>query len=282
MDFIQFDLNQFITRALEEDLREGDHTSLACIPEEAMGKAQLLVKEKGVLAGMEIAREIFRHIDPEMVFHELMKDGAAIQPGDIAFTIEGRSQDILKGERLALNCMQHMSAIATKTNEMTSLIEGTGAKILDTRKTTPGLRALEKWSVKIGGGHNHRFGLFDMIMIKDNHIDYAGGIPQALDRTEAYLKSKGLDLKIEIEARDMDEVNAILASGKADRIMLDNFSPATTREAVKLIDGRCETESSGGITETTIRDYAECGVDYISIGALTHTVKNLDLSLKAI
>ena len=279
---MQEELNEFIERALHEDVKDGDHTSLACIPADAMGKANLLVKENGILAGMDLAALIFQKVDERIVMNPLLKDGDPIAIGDIAFTIEGPANSLLTAERLVLNCMQRMSGIATKTHEINKLIEGTKAKVLDTRKTTPGVRLLEKWAVKIGGGTNHRFGLYDMMMIKDNHIDFAGGIKQAIEKAVSYQESKGLSLKIEVEARDLKEVEEILAVGQIHRIMLDNFSYKDTRIAVEMIDGKYETEASGGITEETIRAHAECGVDFISVGALTHSVTSLDLSLKAI
>lgn len=275
-------LNKLIELAIAEDIGDGDHTSLACIPKNAIGKAQLLVKENGILAGMEIAEKVFFSIDSSLKFTPLLKDGTPIKVGDVAFMVEGLSQSILKAERLVLNFMQRMSGIATKTNYYVSLLEGLPTKILDTRKTTPGLREIEKMAVKIGGGQNHRMGLYDMIMIKDNHIDYAGGIENAIKTTQAYLKENNKFLKIEIEARNLDELHQILSVGGVDIIMLDNFSYTDLRTAVKLIDGNYKTEASGGITEKTIRNYAECGVDFISVGALTHQINSLDLSLKAI
>jgi len=276
------DLKEFILRSLSEDLGDGDHSSLACIPPEARGKAKLLVKEKGILAGMRIAEILFEVIDTDFHFEPLIHDGTLVSPGDIAFFLSGKQQSILKAERLVLNIMQRMSGIATSTYQYTSLLSGLKTRILDTRKTTPGLRFLEKEAVRIGGGLNHRMGLYDMIMLKDNHIDYAGGIENAISRTRNYLKEKNLDLKVEIEARNIEDVKRIITSGGADRIMLDNFGLKETAEAVKIIDGRYETESSGGITIDTIRSYAECGVDFISIGALTHHIRSLDMSLKAI
>ncbi|MCW3070946.1 MAG: hypothetical protein JWO44_836 [Bacteroidetes bacterium] len=277
-----FSIPQFISRALAEDIGDGDHTSLACIPQDATGKAKLLVKENGILAGVELALQIFKAVDPALKVKILLKDGSRIKTGDIVLTVEGRSQSILVAERLVLNCMQRMSGIATKTNTLVALCKGTKAKVIDTRKTTPNLRGLEKWAVVIGGGANHRIGLYDMILIKDNHIDYAGGIPQAIKAANEYLKANKKKLKIEIEARDLDEVKQILAVGKVHRIMLDNFGYADIRKAVKLIGGKYETEASGGINEKTIRNFAKCGVDFISVGALTHHIKSLDLSLKAI
>ena len=278
---MQEEINEFIERALHEDVRDGDHTSLACIPRDAMGKAYLLVKENGILAGMELAKHIFQKVDERIVMNPLLKDSDSIAVGDIAFTVKGPSYSLLTAERLVLNCMQRMSGIATKTHEINKLIEGTKAQVLDTRKTTPGIRILEKWAVKIGGGTNHRFGLYDMMMIKDNHIDFAGGIKQAIEKAINYQKNKNLSLKIEVEARDLQEVKEILDIGKIHRIMLDNFSYEDTRTAVNMINGKYETEASGGITEETIRAHAECGVDFISVGALTHSVSSLDLSLKA-
>jgi nicotinate-nucleotide pyrophosphorylase (carboxylating) len=274
-------LRDFILRCLEEDVGDGDHSSLACIPADAYGKARLLVKENGVLAGGQVADEVFRMVDNDLKFEPFIKDGTKIVPGDVVFHISGRIQSILKAERLVLNIMQRMSGIATGTNQYVEKLKGLRTKILDTRKTTPGMRFLEKEAVRIGGGLNHRMGLYDMIMLKDNHIDYAGGIENAVRSTGDYLKRTGRKLKVEIEARNLDDVRKILETGGIDRIMLDNFSISETREAVKIIGGRYETESSGGITLDTIRGYAECGVDYISSGALTHHIKSLDMSLKA-
>jgi nicotinate-nucleotide pyrophosphorylase (carboxylating) len=271
----------FIHLAFAEDVRDGDHSSLACIPQEKIGRAHLLVKDQGIIAGVQLAEWIFDSIDPTLKVKTLLKDGAKVAQGDIVFTVEGCPISILTAERLVLNCMQRMSAIATKTNEYVALVKGTKTTILDTRKTTPGIRILEKWAVKIGGGSNHRFGLYDMIMLKDNHIDYAGGITKAIEKTHTYLKEKNLNLKIEVEARDLNEVKEIMSVGGVNRIMLDNFTPAETIIALQLINGTFETESSGGITDQTIRSYAECGVDFISVGALTHSVYNMDLSLKA-
>ena len=273
---------EFIIRSLAEDIGDGDHSSLACIPGEATGKAQLLIKGKGVLAGIRIAREIFSIVDKDLILDVISDDGTSVVPGDIAFFLSGRQQSILKSERLTLNIIQRMSGISTSTREYVKQLEGLKTKILDTRKTTPGFRFLEKEAVSIGGGINHRMGLYDMIMLKDNHIDYAGGIEKAIISTRDYLMKNHLNLKVEIEARNLDEVRTILSVGLVDRIMLDNFSISDTLIAVKEISGRCETESSGGITLTTIRSYAECGVDFISIGALTHHIKSLDMSLKAI
>ncbi|SOC81477.1 nicotinate-nucleotide pyrophosphorylase [carboxylating] [Salinimicrobium sediminis] len=271
-----------IENALREDVGDGDHSSLACIPADARGKAKLLVKDTGILAGVEFARRVFEKVDPQLKIEVQMEDGSRIKPRDIVFYVEGASRSILKAERLVLNAMQRMSAIATKTRTFVDKLEGTNTHILDTRKTTPGIRALEKWAVKIGGGENHRFGLFDMIMLKDNHIDYAGGIDTAITKTKTYLKENNMDLKIIVEARNLNEIKQILKAGGVNRILLDNFNYDETKEAVALINGRCETESSGGITPETARKYAECGVDFISSGALTHSVYNLDLSLKAV
>jgi len=275
-------LQSFIDAALAEDIGDGDHSSLASVPATATGSARLLVKEEGILAGMEVAIQEINTVDPELEFKAILKDGDAIVPGMEAFRIHGKAQSILKAERLVLNLMQRMSGVATQAHTISERIAGTSAKVHDTRKTTPLLRELEKWAVRIGGGHNHRFGLYDMIMLKDNHIDYAGGIPQAIAATRKYLKETNRDLKVEVEARDLEEVKIILETGGCDRIMLDNFNYEDTRTAVALIGDACETESSGGITLDTIRGYAECGVDYISVGALTHSVKSLDLSLKAV
>jgi nicotinate-nucleotide pyrophosphorylase (carboxylating) len=277
-----FNVNQFIADALLEDKGEGDFTSLSCIPEKAKGKAHLLVKENGILAGVELALEIFNHIDKTLKITVFIKDGAAVKKGDVAFNVSGNAQSILLAERLVLNCMQRMSGIATTTNRLVQKCKGTKAQVIDTRKTTPNFRGLEKWAVLIGGGANHRIGLYDMILIKDNHIDYAGGIPQAIEAATNFLKLKKKKLKIEIEARSFEDVQTILSIGKVNRIMLDNFTIANIKKAVKLIANKYETEASGGITEETIRDYAKCGVDFISVGALTHSIKSLDLSLKAI
>jgi nicotinate-nucleotide pyrophosphorylase (carboxylating) len=275
-------LREFILRSLAEDIGDGDHSSLACIPEDAKGKAKLLVKESGVLAGVRVAAEIFRTIDEDLKCEIFLYDGTNVKPGDIAFFVTGSQRSILKAERLILNIMQRMSGIATSTREYTEKIKDLKTKILDTRKTTPGFRSLEKEAVRIGGGMNHRMGLYDMIMLKDNHIDYAGGIEKAIAGTRNYLSKKNLNLKVEIEARNLEDVRQILSVGLVDRIMLDNFSIMDTQAAVREIGGRCETESSGGITLSTIRSYAECGVDFISVGALTHHVISLDMSLKAI
>ncbi len=280
----QFDkeIELIIANAIREDVGDGDHSSLACIPATSQGKAKLLVKDEGVIAGVEFAKKVFHFVDPKMEIETLIEDGNHVKYGDIVFYVTGASQSILKAERLVLNAMQRMSAIATKTREFVDLLEGTGTKVLDTRKTTPGIRALEKWAVKIGGGENHRFALYDMIMLKDNHIDFAGGITKAIDKTKQYLKDTNRDLKIIVEARNLDEIKEILKSEGVYRILIDNFNYEDTREAVRLIGDKCLTESSGGINENTIRDYALCGVDYISSGALTHSVYNKDLSLKAV
>jgi nicotinate-nucleotide pyrophosphorylase (carboxylating) len=276
------ELDLIIKNAIREDVGDGDHSSMACIPASAKGKAMLLVKDKGIIAGVEFAKKVFQYVDSNLVVEELVKDGASVKFGDIVFYVSGSSQSILKAERLVLNGMQRMSAIATKTNYFVKLLEGTNTKILDTRKTTPGIRALEKWAVKIGGGENHRFALYDMVMLKDNHIDFAGGITKAIQKTQQYLSDKKLDLKIIVEARNLQEVEVILQSNGIYRILLDNFSFADTQKAVKMIGDKCLTESSGGINEETIRKYAECGVDFISSGALTHSIYNMDLSLKAV
>ena len=275
-------IEDLLKQALQEDIQDGDHSSLACIPAEATGNCHLLVKQAGIIAGIEVAKQVFNMVDSRLNFNQLLNDGDTIKPGDIAFTIEGSRQSLLKGERLALNYMQRMSGIATSTKEYSQLINHTSCKLLDTRKTTPNNRVFEKIAVKIGGGFNHRFGLYDMIMLKDNHIDFAGGIEQAIKKTNRYLVDNKLDLKIEIEVRNFQELKEVLATGNVDRIMLDNFSVEDTREALKLINGTYETESSGGIDKTTIKAYAETGVDFISVGALTHQINSLDLSLKAI
>jgi len=275
-------IHQFISNALAEDVGDGDHTSLATIPGNTKGKAKLLVKDSGILAGVELAVEIFKQVDSTLKVDVFLRDGAVIKPKDIVLEVEGDAKSILTAERLVLNCMQRMSGIATKTHEIVELLKGTKAKVLDTRKTTPGLRYLEKWAVKIGGGVNHRFGLYDMILIKDNHVDYSGGIKQAIDNTHKYLQEKNKKLAIEIEVRNLDELEQVLQTDGVDRVLLDNFNFDDLREAVKRIGERFVTEASGGITIDNIRQYAECGVDYISVGALTHSVKSLDLSLKAI
>jgi nicotinate-nucleotide pyrophosphorylase (carboxylating) len=275
-------LSEFILRSLAEDLGDGDHSSLACIQPETEGKAKLLIKEKGILAGIRVASVLFSVIDKDLEIELILDDGSEIVPGDIAFYVYGRQLSILKSERLVLNILQRMSGIATSTNEYVHKLKGLRTKILDTRKTTPGFRFLEKEAVRIGGGVNHRMGLYDMIMLKDNHIDYAGGIENAISKTRKYLEKNKLNLKVEIEARSLEDVKKIISAGGVDRIMLDNFNIEQTLLAVNLISGRFETESSGGITLSTIRSYAECGVDFISVGALTHHVKSLDMSLKAI
>jgi len=278
----QNELHLIIQNGIREDVGQGDHSSLACIPSDAQGKAKLLVKDEGIIAGVEFAKMIFKQVDENLSVETFINDGKAVQYGDIVFHVTGNSQSILKAERLVLNSMQRMSAIATKTKKFVDLVEGTTAKILDTRKTTPGFRATEKWAVKIGGGENHRFALYDMIMLKDNHIDFAGGISLAIQKTKQYLLDNQLDLKIIVEARNLVEVEEIIKSGGVYRILLDNFDFERTRKAVALIGNQCLTESSGNINEKTIRAYAECGVNYISTGALTHSVYNMDLSLKAI
>jgi len=278
----QNELKLIIENGIREDVGDGDHSSLACIPAEAQGKAKLLVKDEGIIAGVEFAKMIFKYVDSALKIETFINDGTPVKFGDVVFHVIGSSQSILKSERLVLNAMQRMSAIATKTKFFADLLEGTKTKVLDTRKTTPGIRAIEKWAVKIGGGENHRFALYDMIMLKDNHIDFAGGITKAIQKTNDYLKENNLDLKIIVEARNLDEVKEILASKNVYRILLDNFDYNTTRTAVDLIGSQCQTESSGNINEKTIREYAECGVDFISSGALTHSVYNMDLSLKAI
>ena len=275
-------LEQDIKLWLAEDIGDGDHTTLCCIPADAMGRSRLIVKDTGIIAGIEVAKKVFEIFDKELRITQYMHDGDEVKPQDIAFEVEGKVRSLLQTERLMLNIMQRMSGIATRTREYVKLLEGTRTRILDTRKTTPGLRMLEKEAVLIGGGCNHRIGLYDMILLKDNHIDFAGGISQAIDRANKYLKDNKKKLKIEIEVRNFDELNEVLASGNVNRIMLDNFSVADTRKAVEIIGGRFETESSGGITETTIREYALAGVDYISVGVLTHSIKSLDMSFKAI
>ena len=281
-DQFQAEIEIIIDNAIREDVGDGDHSSLACIPPETKGKAKLLVKDNGVIAGVDFAKQVFNHVDPDLEVETMIEDGSTVRYGDIVFYVEGASLSILKAERLVLNAMQRMSAIATKTNHFVNLLQGTGTKILDTRKTTPGIRALEKWAVKIGGGENHRFALYDMIMLKDNHIDFAGGITKAITLTQNYLKETQKDLKIIVEARNLDEIEEILQNEGVYRILIDNFNYKDTKKAVKMIGNKCLTESSGGITEKTIRAYAECGVDYISSGALTHSVSNMDLSLKAV
>jgi nicotinate-nucleotide pyrophosphorylase (carboxylating) len=274
-------IENFIKNAIAEDLGDGDHTSLSTIPAEAVGKAQLIVKEDGILAGVQLALEIFKHIDSNLVVNVFLSDGAAVKYGDIAFTVEGNTHSILLAERLVLNCMQRMSGIATKTNRIVKLLEPFNTQVLDTRKTTPGLRYLEKLAVKIGGGVNHRIGLYDMILIKDNHVDYAGGITNAINAANDYLESNHKKLDIEIEVRNFEELDQVLATGKVNRIMLDNFNPENLKKAVEIINHRFTTEASGGITEDDIAEFAASGVDFISMGALTHSVKSLDMSLKA-
>lgn len=273
--------DEFILAAITEDVGDGDYTSQACIPTNAIGRARILIKEKGILAGTSIAEQIFFHIDSNLRIETLITDGTEVKAGDIAMTIQGSAQSILKGERVALNCLQRMSGIATMTNKVVKKLDGLQTKVLDTRKTTPGMRFLEKMAVKIGGGENHRFGLYDMMMIKDNHIDYAGSIENAINLCDDFRKNNNLNIKLEVEARNLDEVNRILKTGKIDRILLDNFSFDDLRKAVQLIGNKYETEASGNISLETARSYAECGVDYISMGALTHSVKGLDISLKA-
>jgi nicotinate-nucleotide pyrophosphorylase (carboxylating) len=275
-------IDQFIVNSLNEDVGDGDHTSLATIPAGTNGKAKLLVKDEGILAGVELAAEIFHIVDPGLKLNIFLNDGAKVKYGDIAFEVEGDAKSILKAERLVLNCMQRMSGIATKTHQVAAILKDTHTKVLDTRKTTPGLRYLEKWAVRIGGGVNHRFGLYDMILIKDNHVDYSGGIRQAIEKAQQYIISNNKNLEIEIEVRNLDELDQVLQTGGINRILLDNFNFPDLRKAVKTIGGRYATEASGGITIDNIGEYAACGVDYISVGALTHSVKSLDLSLKAV
>lgn len=273
--------DRLIDLAFAEDIGDGDHTTLCCIPEDAMGKSHLLIKEDGILAGVEVAKRVFARFDPTLQVEVLIGDGSPVKKGDIAMVVSGKIRSLLQTERLMLNIMQRMSGIATMTHKYVERLKGTKTHVLDTRKTTPGMRMLEKQAVKIGGGVNHRIGLFDMILLKDNHVDFAGGIKNAIERCHKYLEEKSLDLKIEIEVRNFDEIQQVLDCGGVDRIMLDNFSVEDTKKAVKMIDGKYETESSGGITFDTIRQYAECGVDFISVGALTHSVKGLDMSFKA-
>ena len=275
------ELNLIIKNGFREDVGYGDHTSLSCIPSNTQGKAKLLVKDTGIIAGVAFAKKVFKYFDKDLHLETFISDGAKVHHGDVVFHVSGKSQSILQAERFVLNAMQRMSAIATKTAFFVDLLQGTNTKILDTRKTTPGIRALEKWAVKIGGGENHRFALYDMIMIKDNHIDFAGGISEAITKTKAYLEEKNLEIKIIVEARSIEEIEEILTNEGVYRILIDNFSFEDTKAAVRLINGKCFTESSGGINEKTIRKYAECGVDFISSGALTHSVYNMDLSLKA-
>jgi nicotinate-nucleotide pyrophosphorylase (carboxylating) len=280
MDFKDPFVKQLIDLAIAEDIGDGDHSSLGAIDKGVQGKARLIVKDSGIICGIPLAKHIMQRIDKDVIFNQLIDEGTSVKYGDIAFTVEGSVHTILQAERLMLNFMQRMSGIATVTNKLVKLIEGTNAKLLDTRKTTPGLRTFEKYAVTVGGGVNHRFALWDMVMLKDNHNDYAGGITKAVARTVDYLQQKGKDLKIEVETRNLEEVKEALATGKVDRIMFDNFTPELMVEGVKLVNKQCETEASGGITEDTIRSYAETGVDFISVGALTHSVKSLDLSLK--
>lgn len=274
-------IDRLIDLAFAEDIGDGDHTTLSCIPEDAMGRSRLLIKESGVLAGVEIAKEIFHRFDPTMQVEVLLGDGSEVKPGDVAMVVTGKVRSLLQTERLMLNVMQRMSGIATMTRRYVKQLEGTRTRVLDTRKTTPGMRMLEKEAVRIGGGVNHRIGLFDMILLKDNHVDFAGGIANAIRRAKDYCREKGKDLKIEIEVRNLDELRQVLDLGGIDRIMFDNFTPELTRQAVEMVGGRYETESSGGITFDTLRQYAETGVDFISVGALTHSVKGLDMSFKA-
>jgi nicotinate-nucleotide pyrophosphorylase (carboxylating) len=276
------EFKQLISLWFAEDIGDGDHTTLSCIPATAKGKSRLIIKENGVLAGVAIARDIFHSFDPELKMTVFINDGTEVKVGDIAFEVEGKIQSLLQTERLMLNIMQRMSGIASRTREYVKALEGTKTRVLDTRKTTPGLRLLEKEAVKIGGGVNHRIGLYDMILLKDNHVDFAGGIEKAIHRTKEYLKEKNKSLKIEIEVRNFDEIAQVMAIGGVDRIMLDNFTPENTRKAVEIIGGKYETESSGGITFDTLKEYAACGVDFISVGALTHSVKSLDMSFKAV
>jgi len=276
------ELELIIANAIREDIGDGDHTSLSCIPADAKGKAKLLVKDKGIIAGVEFAKKVFKYVDEELKIETFINDGDEVKYGDIVFHVSGKSQSILMAERLVLNAMQRMSAIASKTAFFVDLLKGTKTKVLDTRKTTPGIRALEKWAVKIGGGENHRFALYDMVMIKDNHIDFAGGITAAISKTKKYLAEKNIDIKIIVEARSLEEIKEILSNEGVYRILIDNFNYEDTKKAVALIGNTCFTESSGGINQETIRSYANCGVDFISSGALTHSVSNLDLSLKAV
>ncbi|WP_417611659.1 carboxylating nicotinate-nucleotide diphosphorylase [Owenweeksia hongkongensis] len=274
-------LDRFIDHAIAEDIGPGDHSSNCSIPANAEGKMYLLVKEEGIIAGIDVAKRVFEKVDPAIKMEILMKDGDAVKPGDIAFRLQGPERALLRSERLALNIMQRMSGIATRTHHIVKLIQGTSTKLLDTRKTTPNMRALEKYAVTVGGGYNHRMGLYDMIMLKDNHVDFAGGITNAIDKAHEYIKENGLDIGIEVETRNLEELQQVIDKGGVQRVMFDNYSIEDTIKALKMVDGKFETESSGGITETTIRSYAETGVDFISVGALTHSVKSLDLSLKA-
>lgn len=279
-EYIPF-TNDLIELAIREDIGDGDHSSLACIPPDERGRMKLLVKQEGVLAGVEVAEMVLRRLDPDVAFDKRIEDGAHVRPGDVAFYVEGRVVSLLQAERILLNIMQRMSGVATQTARYVKELEGLKTRVLDTRKTTPGMRVLDKMAVKLGGGENHRMGLFDMVILKDNHIDFAGGITAAVEQTKAYLEAKGKRIPIEVEVRSLDDVREVLRLDGVDRIMLDNFTPELTREAVDLIAGRCEIESSGGITLDNLREYAACGVDFISVGALTHQIKSLDLSLKA-
>ena len=279
-EYIPF-VEELIELAIKEDIGDGDHTSLCCIPAEERGRMRLLCKQDGIIAGIEVAQMVLNRLDPEMEFEQLLEDGTRVKVGDVAFYVSGRLQSLLQAERILLNIMQRMSGVATQTAVYADRLQGLKTKVLDTRKTTPGMRVLDQMAVKIGGGENHRIGLFDMILLKDNHIDFAGGVAQALTKCREYLARTGRNLKIEIEVRTLENIDEVFAAGGADRIMLDNFSLEMTREAVKRIAGRCEIESSGGITLDTLRDYAECGVDFVSVGALTHQIKSLDMSLKA-
>ena len=274
-------VDELIELAIKEDIGDGDHTSLCCIPAEEQGRMRLLCKQEGILAGVEIAELVLKRLDPEMKFEQILEDGTAIKPGDVAFYVSGRLRSLLQAERILLNIMQRMSGVATQTAFYVKHLEGLKTKVLDTRKTTPGMRVLDKMAVKLGGGENHRIGLFDMILLKDNHIDFAGGIRQAIEGAKQYLKERGKNLPIECEVRSLEDIDEVFAAGGVDRIMFDNFTPEMTRKAVEKVAGRCETESSGGITLETMRSYAECGVDFISVGALTHQIRSLDLSLKA-
>lgn len=274
-------VDELIELAIKEDIGDGDHTSLCCIPAEEQGRMRLLCKQEGILAGVEIAELVLKRLDPEMQFEQVLADGTAIKPGDVAFYVSGRLRSLLQAERILLNIMQRMSGVATQTAFYVKHLEGLKTKVLDTRKTTPGMRVLDKMAVKLGGGENHRIGLFDMILLKDNHIDFAGGIRQAIEGAKQYLKERGKNLPIECEVRSLEDIDEVFAAGGVDRIMFDNFTPEMTRKAVEKVAGRCETESSGGITLETMRSYAECGVDFISVGALTHQIRSLDLSLKA-
>ena len=277
-----YNIEELLKIWFAEDIGDGDHTTFCCIPENAYGKSRLIIKDEGIIAGVEVAREIFNYFDKELKMTVFINDGAEVKPNDIAFEVEGKIRSLLQTERLMLNVMQRMSGIATITRKYSKLLEGTGTNVLDTRKTTPGMRFLEKEAVKIGGGMNHRIGLFDMILLKDNHVDFAGGIQMAIQMANNYLKEKNKNLKIEIEVRNFEEINQVLETGNVDRIMLDNFSVADTEKAVEIINHRFEIESSGGITFDTIRDYAECGVNFVSVGALTHSIKSLDMSFKAV